>query len=67
MKKLYAIYSKRGLHIQIVPESGKVVFLIGKENAEKLAKEFSKTQKIKFWVEEVKVNIVKNHGTVSSR
>jgi hypothetical protein len=56
MNRYYAIFSSRGLWVEVVkgPKGGtKRVVLTGKDEAEKRAAELAVDHKRKYWVEEV--------------
>lgn len=58
MKKYYAIYSKRGIWVQL-QLGEKMVILHGKKLAQDIADELSVEHKQKYWVEQVKITKVK--------
>lgn len=65
MKKLYAIFSARGLHIERTwgkEEKGKSgekrVILYGKQRAENTAEKLTKDYHRRYWIKEVKLSEV---------
>jgi hypothetical protein len=58
MTKLYAVYSKRGLHIR-TEDGKKTIYVTGKERAEQDAEALMLAHKQRYWVEQVKITKVK--------
>ncbi len=65
MKKLYAVYSGRGIYNEIVPgetrcTGKKEVSLTSLERAKERAKKVTAIQRRSYWVNEVELRIVKD-------